>query len=107
MRWHERLRALRAARGWKQGEVAKHLGLRPNRYNQYEKGRRLPPMAVAIRIADLYGVDVKEIFGPSECHAAEQAEALHAAYADGGAAALETRPPRLTNFSGEADPRRD
>ncbi len=67
-RWNENLRQLRLARGWKQIEAARRLGLRPNRYNQYENGRRLPPVDVAVRIADLYGVSLNELFHASKCH---------------------------------------
>ncbi len=70
-RWNEKLRRLRLARGWKQIEAARRLGLRPNRYNQYENGRRRPPVDIAVRITDLYGVTLNELFHAAECHEAQ------------------------------------
>jgi len=56
---------LRKARGWTQYDVAQMLGISRARYSQYELGLRNPPIDVAIRLADLFGVPIQELF-PTE-----------------------------------------
>jgi len=41
------------------------LGISRARYSQYELGLRNPPIDVAIRLADLFGVPIQELF-PTE-----------------------------------------
>ena len=46
-----------------QAEVAKEAGISEAMYQRYEYGQNEPSVRVAIRIADVLGVDVREIFG--------------------------------------------
>jgi len=58
---------IRKAKGWSQYDVAKLLGISRGRYSQYELGLRTPPIDVAIRLADLFGVPIQDLF-PVESH---------------------------------------
>lgn len=53
---------LRKKHGWSQYDVARALGISRARYSQYELGLRKPPVDLAIRIANLFGVTVQELF---------------------------------------------
>jgi putative transcriptional regulator len=57
-----RLRELRAARGWSQGELAQRLDVARQSVNAIETGKYDPSLPLAFRIARLFGKRIEEIF---------------------------------------------
>ena len=57
-----RLRMLRAERGWSQGELAERLGVSRQTINSIETGRFDPSLSLAFQLAALFGEAVEEIF---------------------------------------------
>ena len=53
-----RITALRRAKGWSQGELAKRLRISPSTVGMYEQGRREPSTAVLMAMSELFGVTV-------------------------------------------------
>lgn len=56
------LRALRAERGWSQGELAERLAVSRQSVNAIETGRFDPSLPLAFRIARLFELRVDEVF---------------------------------------------
>ncbi|MBY0282946.1 MAG: helix-turn-helix transcriptional regulator [Sphingomonas sp.] len=56
------LRALRAARGWSQGDLADRLEVSRQSVNAIETGRYDPSLPLAFRIAELFELAIEEIF---------------------------------------------
>ena len=61
---NSRLKELRAARGWSQGELAAELGVSRQTVNAIETGRYDPSLPLAFAIADLFGLAIEDIFIP-------------------------------------------
>ena len=59
---NNRLRVLRAERGWSQAELAAHLDVSRQAVNAIETGKYDPSLPLAFRIARLFGKRVDEIF---------------------------------------------
>lgn len=59
-----RLRELRAARGWTQSRLARELEVSRQNVNAIENQKWDPSLALAFRIARLFGLTVEEIFTP-------------------------------------------
>ena len=57
-----RLRALRAERGWSQAELAERLDVSRQTVNAIETGKYDPSLPLAFRIADVFGTTIEEIF---------------------------------------------
>lgn len=57
-----RLRQLREAAGWSQGELARRLGVSRQTINAVETDKYDPSLPLALRMAMLFGVAVPEIF---------------------------------------------
>lgn len=57
-----RLRALRAERGWSQQDLADRLDVSRQSVNAIETGRYDPSLPLAFRIADLFGQSIEAIF---------------------------------------------
>lgn len=57
-----RLKLERLKRGWTIAYVAERVNVSISALSNWEAGRQMPAADKAIRLADLYGVDVKEIF---------------------------------------------
>jgi putative transcriptional regulator len=57
-----KVRELRAARGWTQADLAARLGVSRNSVNAIETGRYEPSLTLAMRIARLFGQAVEKIF---------------------------------------------
>lgn len=57
-----RLRMLRAERGWSQGDLAERLEVSRQSVNAIETGRYDPSLPLAFRIAELFGLAIEEIF---------------------------------------------
>lgn len=53
----ERIKALRKAKGASQADVAEFLGVTKQAYSLYETGKREPPFATLLKIAEYFGTD--------------------------------------------------
>lgn len=56
-----RLRELRENAGYSQCSLAARLGLTPPTINRWERGRAFPRLQNIKKLADLYGVSVREM----------------------------------------------
>lgn len=56
------LRVLRAERRWSQAELAERLGVSRQTINVIENGRYDPSLDLALKIGELFGKHVEEIF---------------------------------------------
>lgn len=57
-----RLRVLRAERGWSQQDLGARLDVSRQSVNAIETGRYDPSLPLAFRIAELFGLAIEEIF---------------------------------------------
>ena len=57
-----RIRVLRAERGWTQADLAKLLDVSRNSVNAIENGKYDPSLPLAFAIADVFGMRIEEIF---------------------------------------------
>ena len=57
-----RIRVLRAERGWTQADLAKRLDVSRNSVNAIENGKYDPSLPLAFAIADIFGLRIEEIF---------------------------------------------
>ena len=57
-----RLRELRAERGWSQADLAERLEVSRQSVNALETGRYDPSLPLAFRIARLFGTTIETIF---------------------------------------------
>ena len=57
-----RLRELRAARGWSQGDLAGELDVSRQTVNAIETGKYDPSLPLAFKIARLFGRSIEDIF---------------------------------------------
>lgn len=57
-----RLKVLRAERGWSQAELAGHLDVSRQAVNAIETGKYDPSLPLAFRIARLFGQSIEQIF---------------------------------------------
>ena len=63
---NNRLRELRDARGWSQGELAERLEVSRQTVNALETGKYDPSLPLAFRIARLFDGRIEDIFLPDE-----------------------------------------
>ena len=63
---HSRVREMREARGWSQGELAEHLAVSRQTVNAIETGKYDPSLPLAFRIARLFGNSIETIFLPGD-----------------------------------------
>ncbi|QIL19473.1 helix-turn-helix transcriptional regulator [Thermomonas sp. HDW16] len=61
---NNRLRELRDARGWSQGELAERLDVSRQTINALETGKYDPSLPLAFRIARLFQGRIEDIFMP-------------------------------------------
>jgi putative transcriptional regulator len=61
--------ALRAARGWSQGELAARLGVSRQTVNAIETGKYDPSLPLAFKIARLFAQPIERIFEPEDAPA--------------------------------------
>jgi putative transcriptional regulator len=61
---NNRIRELRSARGWSQGELAEALKVSRQTVNALENGRYDPSLPLAFTIADTFGLAIEQIFLP-------------------------------------------
>ena len=59
---NNRLRVLRAERGWSQQELAERLEVSRQSVNAIETGKYDPSLPLAFKIARLFGKRIEEIF---------------------------------------------
>jgi len=57
-----RLRVLRAEKGWSQAELAKLLNIARQSVNAIENGKADPSLPLGMRIARLFGQSVESVF---------------------------------------------
>ena len=57
-----RLRVLRAERGWSQQDLAERLEVSRQSVNAIETGRYDPSLPLAFRIADLFELTIEQVF---------------------------------------------
>ena len=57
-----RLKALRAERGWSQAELAERLNVARQSVNAIETGKYDPSLPLAFKIARLFGQSIEAIF---------------------------------------------
>jgi putative transcriptional regulator len=57
-----RIRVLRAEKGWSQAELAERVHVSRNSINAIENGRFDPSLPLAFRIAGTFGLSVEEVF---------------------------------------------
>lgn len=57
-----RLRVLRAEKGWTQAELAERLGVSRQAVNALEAEKHVPSLDLAYRIAAQFGVTVEQVF---------------------------------------------
>jgi putative transcriptional regulator len=65
---NNRLRQLRAARGWSQGDLADQLGVSRQSVNAIETGRYDPSLPLAFQIARLFGKRIEDVFDDTGKH---------------------------------------
>jgi putative transcriptional regulator len=61
-----RVRELRTAKGWSQGELAERLGVSRQTVNAIETERYDPSLPLAFVIADLFGKRIEDLFEPGK-----------------------------------------
>ena len=61
-----RLRVLRAERGWSQAELGGRLGVSRQAVNAIETGKHDPSLPLAFRLARLFGLAIEEVFEDGE-----------------------------------------
>ncbi|MFI5168293.1 MAG: helix-turn-helix transcriptional regulator [Thermoanaerobaculales bacterium] len=59
-----RIRLLRAERGWSQADLAARLGVSRQTVNAIETGRYDPSLPLAFQIAAIFGTAIEQIFDP-------------------------------------------
>lgn len=59
-----RLKDLRAERGWSQGDLAEKLAVSRQTVNALENGRYDPSLPLAFTIAKLFALPIEAIFDP-------------------------------------------
>ncbi|MFP5329403.1 MAG: helix-turn-helix transcriptional regulator [Alphaproteobacteria bacterium] len=57
-----RLRLLRAERGWSQADLAERLEVSRQSVNAIETGKYDPSLPLAFRIAEVFGLPIEEVF---------------------------------------------
>jgi putative transcriptional regulator len=60
------VRALRAARGWSQGDLAAELGVSRQSVNAIETGKYDPSLPLAFKIARIFGQPIEAIFAGAD-----------------------------------------
>lgn len=61
-----RIRVLRAEKGWSQAELAERVRVSRNSINAIENGRFEPSLPLAFRIADSFALRVEEVFDKTD-----------------------------------------
>lgn len=64
LRLSNRVRLLRAERGWSQSELAQRLGVSRQTVHAIESGKYAPSLPLAFTIAHLFDLAIEQIFIP-------------------------------------------
>jgi putative transcriptional regulator len=59
-----RLRALRAERGWSQAELAERLSVSRQTVNAIETGKYDPSLPLAFKLSEIFALRIEELFRP-------------------------------------------
>jgi putative transcriptional regulator len=59
-----RIRVLRAERGWSQAELGARAGVSRQAINAVETGKFDPSLPLAFTLADVFGLRIEDIFDP-------------------------------------------
>ena len=59
---NNRIRVLRAERGWSQAELAHRVDVSRNSINAVENGKFDPSLPLAFRIAELFELSIEDVF---------------------------------------------
>ena len=59
---NNRIRVLRAEKGWSQAELAERVQVSRNSINAVENGKFDPSLPLDFRIADAFGLPIEQIF---------------------------------------------
>ena len=57
-----RIRVLRAEKGWSQAELAEKVGVSRNSINAVENGKFDPSLPLAFRIVEVFGLRIEDVF---------------------------------------------
>ncbi len=57
-----RIRVLRAERGWSQAELAEKVGVSRNSINAVENGKFDPSLPLAFDIVEVFGLKIEDVF---------------------------------------------
>ena len=57
-----RIRVLRADKGWSQAELAEKVGVSRNSINAVENGKFDPSLPLAFRIVELFDLKIEDVF---------------------------------------------
>lgn len=57
-----RIRVLRAEKGWSQADLAERVQVSRNSINAVENGKFDPSLPLAFRIADVFGLKIEDVF---------------------------------------------
>ena len=57
-----RIRVLRAEKGWSQADLAEKVGVSRNSVNAVENGKFDPSLPLAFRIADAFELKIEDVF---------------------------------------------
>jgi putative transcriptional regulator len=63
---NNRIRVLRAEKGWSQAELAERVHVSRNSINAVENGKFDPSLPLAFRIADAFGLMVEDVFDKTD-----------------------------------------
>ena len=63
---NNRIRVLRAEKGWSQAQLAERVQVSRNSINAIENGRFDPSLPLAFRIAETFGLIVEEVFDKTD-----------------------------------------
>ncbi len=63
---NNRVRELREARGWSQGELAERLDVSRQTINAIETGRYDPSLPLAFKLSKLFRQSIEDLFDPGE-----------------------------------------
>jgi len=61
-----RLKELRATRGWSQGDLAEKLDVSRQTVNSLERGKYDPSLPLAFKIAAIFEQPIEQIFSPEK-----------------------------------------
>ena len=64
---NNRIRVLRAEKGWSQAELAERVQVSRNSINAVENGKFDPSLPLAFRLASLFGSSIEDLFIPDDC----------------------------------------